>query len=109
MYFIGCISVFVTSYTAFAGLLYQEGESRRKIPIKYTIYTGIGFIILHYSKVYIHILEHTIPAKIYGIIGVVLGLLIAIVVKPSEEEIDNANIGWNFWSPNEEEEKKEKE
>ena len=102
LFFIGCISVWVTSYTAFAGLLYQEGESRRKIPIKYIIYTGIGFIILHFTKVYIHIHEHTINAKVYGIIGIVLGILTAIVVKPSQEEIDNANLGWDFWRSQEE-------
>lgn len=91
LYFIGCIAVCATAYTAFAGLFYQQGPSRIRIPIVNTVTCTIGFILLHYANVNIYIFGHSLSSEIYGIIGVVIGLILAIVHRPSHEEIGTAN------------------
>jgi len=87
LFILSCIIIYSAAYTVFASVYYLDSGRKSGPIIKGTIVCVAGLGLINWSGVFI---SDITPIQ-YGILGIFMGLILAMNRKPDQEDIDAIN------------------
>ena len=87
LFVLSCIIIYSAAYTVFASVFYLDSGRKSGPIIKGTVVCAAGLGLINWSGVFIS----QITSIQYGILGVFVGLILAMNRKPDQEDIDAIN------------------